>query len=148
MIQMYKILTELPNHHIQSECTICWRDQVWKLSGDNYGFLCISRAKVFLVVMFLTNHLFAVLPVEKLSQEWLGDIFNFYVLLSILIQLTLHIALLVYITDLCMKHKILTSLVVTLDIEAYNSRRPSLNWVSWTLPFTCLGCLSKCQLLR
>ncbi|KAH8107467.1 hypothetical protein DFH11DRAFT_1826728 [Phellopilus nigrolimitatus] len=48
-------------------------------------FLCISRAK----------------PVEKLSRERpLGNIFNLYVLLSILIQFAIHIASLVYITTL------------------------------------------------
>ena len=49
-------------------------------------FLCISRAK----------------PVEKLSRERpLGNIFNFYVLLSVLLQFALHIVTMVYITDLC-----------------------------------------------
>jgi len=48
-------------------------------------FLCISRAK----------------PVEKLSRERpLGNIFNFYVLLSVLLQFALHIATMVYITNL------------------------------------------------
>jgi len=48
-------------------------------------FLCISRAK----------------PVEKLSRERpLGNIFNFYVLLSVLLQFALHIVTMVYITNL------------------------------------------------
>ena len=47
-------------------------------------FLCISRAK----------------PVEKLSRERpLGNIFNFFVLLSVLLQVALHIVTMVYITD-------------------------------------------------
>ena len=43
----------------------------------------------------------AVQPVEKLSRERpLGNIFNLYVLLSVLIQFALHIVSLVYITNL------------------------------------------------
>lgn len=40
-------------------------------------------------------------PVEKLSRERpLGNIFNLYVLLSVLIQFALHIVTMVYITNL------------------------------------------------
>lgn len=40
-------------------------------------------------------------PVDKLSRERpLGNIFNWYVMLSVLLQFALHIAALVYITDL------------------------------------------------
>jgi cation-transporting ATPase 13A1 len=43
----------------------------------------------------------AIQPVEKLSRERpLGNIFNLYVLLSVLIQFALHIISLVYITNL------------------------------------------------
>ncbi|KAK0440984.1 endoplasmic reticulum Ca-transporting P-type ATPase [Armillaria borealis] len=91
-IQMYKILA--------LNCLItAYSLSVQYLDGIKYGdyqvtitgmlmsvcFLCISRAK----------------PVDKLSRERpLGNIFNFYVLLSILLQFALHIATLVYITEL------------------------------------------------
>jgi magnesium-transporting ATPase (P-type) len=40
-------------------------------------------------------------PVEKLSkQRPLGNIFNFYVLLSVLLQFAVHIAALLYISNL------------------------------------------------
>jgi magnesium-transporting ATPase (P-type) len=40
-------------------------------------------------------------PVEKLSRERpLGNIFNFYVLLSVLLQFATHIVSLLYITNL------------------------------------------------
>jgi cation-transporting ATPase 13A1 len=70
-------------------------------------FLCISRAKVcsycvlYPGLLSLTHFFFLVQPVEKLSRERpLGNIFNLYVLLSVLLQFALHIVSLVYITDL------------------------------------------------
>ncbi|KAI0319700.1 endoplasmic reticulum Ca-transporting P-type ATPase [Amylostereum chailletii] len=91
-IQMYKILA--------LNCLItAYSLSVQYLDGIKYGdyqvtitgmlmsvcFLCISRAK----------------PVEKLSRERpLSNIFNFYVLLSVLLQFALHIGSMVYITEL------------------------------------------------
>lgn len=66
-------------------------------------FLCISRAKVSLYRISHFHHLFndRFKPVEQLSRERpLGNIFNYYVLLSVLLQFALHIGSLLYITDL------------------------------------------------
>lgn len=91
-IQMYKILA--------LNCLItAYSLSVQYLDGIKFGdyqvtitgmlmsicFLCISRAKA----------------VDKLARERpLGNIFNFYVLLSVLLQFALHIVALVYITNL------------------------------------------------
>jgi len=96
-IQMYKILA--------LNCLItAYSLSVQYLDGIKFGdyqvtvtgmlmsvcFLCISRAK----------------PVEKLSRERpLGNIFNFYVLLSVLLQFALHIVTLVYITNLAHQYE-------------------------------------------
>ncbi|TFK47374.1 hypothetical protein OE88DRAFT_1706075 [Heliocybe sulcata] len=91
-IQMYKILA--------LNCLItAYSLSVQYLDGIKFGdyqvtitgmlmsvcFLCISRAK----------------PVEKLSrQRPLGNIFNLYVLSSVLLQFALHIVSMIYITQL------------------------------------------------
>lgn len=91
-IQMYKILAlnclitayTLSVQHLDG---VKMGDYQATISGMllSVCFLCISRAK----------------PVEKLSRERpLGNIFNFYVLLSVLLQFALHIVTLVYMTNL------------------------------------------------
>jgi cation-transporting ATPase 13A1 len=106
-IQMYKILA--------LNCLItAYSLSVQYLDGIKFGdyqvtitgilmsmcFLCISRAK----------------PVEKLSRERpLGNIFNLYVLLSILLQFALHIVSLIYITNLSHQYEPRTG---PIDLEA------------------------------
>ncbi|KAL4072457.1 hypothetical protein V8B97DRAFT_1959372 [Scleroderma yunnanense] len=106
-IQMYKILA--------LNCLItAYSLSVQYLDGIKFGdyqvtvsgmlmsvcFLCISRAQ----------------PVEKLSRERpLGNIFNLYVLLSVLIQFALHIISMVYITNLA--HFYEPSGVIDLDAK-------------------------------
>jgi cation-transporting ATPase 13A1 len=108
-IQMYKILA--------LNCLItAWALSVQYLDGIKYGdyqmsitgmlmsvcFLCISRAKVRSDHRLPGHPLnISLQPVEKLSKERpLGNIFNLYVLLSVLLQFALHIVTMVYITTL------------------------------------------------
>lgn len=120
-VQMYKILA--------LNCLItAYSLSVQYLDGIKFGdyqhtitgmlmsvcFLCISRAKVrspeLLFTLSVSRHhadppdrcrLSSLQPIEKLSRERpLGNILNFYVLLSILIQFAIHIAALLYMTVL------------------------------------------------
>lgn len=109
-IQMYKILA--------LNCLItAYSLSVQYLDGIKFGdyqvtvsgmlmsvcFLCISRAKVcsYFQYSLLPAKCPGLQPVEKLSRERpLGNIFNLYVLLSVLLQFALHIVTLVYITNL------------------------------------------------
>ncbi|KAJ7853494.1 hypothetical protein B0H14DRAFT_2758132 [Mycena olivaceomarginata] len=80
-IQMYKILA------LNCLITAYSLNYQYTITGVMMSvcFLCISRAK----------------PVEKLSRERpLGNIFNLYVFLSIVLQFALHIVTLVYMTNL------------------------------------------------
>jgi cation-transporting ATPase 13A1 len=109
-IQMYKILA--------LNCLItAYSLSVQYLDGIKFGdyqvtvtgmlmsvcFLCISRAKVRIgrhYFLHVSSYL-TLQPVEKLSRERpLSNIFNFYVLLSVLLQFALHIISMVYITEL------------------------------------------------
>lgn len=102
--------TKLSHHRIQLERTVSRRHQVWRLPGDcqrdvDVGLLLVHLARTGTVYASsfrcLVDLLCVVQPVEKLSRERpLGNIFNLYVLLSVLIQFTLHIVSLVYITNL------------------------------------------------
>lgn len=56
-------------------------------------------------------------PVEKLSRERpLGNIFNLYVLLSVLLQFALHIVSLIYITQLSRVYEECVQRVVTFPL--------------------------------
>ncbi|KAJ7705279.1 hypothetical protein B0H17DRAFT_973789 [Mycena rosella] len=91
-IQMYKILAlncliTAYSLSVQYLDGIKFGDYQYTITGVMMSvcFLCISRAK----------------PVEKLSRERpLGNIFNLYVFLSIVLQFALHIVTLVYMTNL------------------------------------------------
>ncbi|KAF7313779.1 Cation-transporting ATPase [Mycena chlorophos] len=91
-IQMYKILAlncliTAYSLSVQYLDGIKFGDYQYTITGAMMSvcFLCISRAK----------------PVEKLSRERpLGNIFNLYVFLSIVLQFALHIVTLVYMTNL------------------------------------------------
>lgn len=115
-IQMYKILA--------LNCLItAYSLSVQYLDGIKFGdyqvtvtgilmsvcFLCISRAKVgcFPSVPMFSQVDPSLQPIEQLSRERpLGNIFNFYVLLSVLLQFGLHIASLVYITNLTHNYEV------------------------------------------
>lgn len=110
-VQMYKILA--------LNCLItAYSLSVQYLDGIKFGdyqvtitgmlmsvcFLCISRAKVRRDHLFSGTSakvLYSMQPIEQLSRERpLGNIFNFYVVLSVLLQFSIHIAALLYITNL------------------------------------------------
>ena len=69
-------------------------------------------------------------PVEKLSRERpLGNIFNFYVFLSILLQFAIHIVSMVYITNLSKANEECVPFIVICQIanRMSASRRGSIN---------------------
>ncbi|KAJ7472229.1 hypothetical protein B0H11DRAFT_2038115 [Mycena galericulata] len=96
-VQMYKILAlncliTAYSLSVQYLDGIKFGDYQYTITGVMMSvcFLCISRAK----------------PVEKLSRERpLGNIFNLYVFLSIVLQFALHIVTLVYMTNLAHLHE-------------------------------------------
>ncbi|KIJ48981.1 hypothetical protein M422DRAFT_247353 [Sphaerobolus stellatus SS14] len=106
-IQMYKILAlncliTVYSLSVQYLDGIKFGDYQITVSGSlmSICFLCISRAK------FSFPFPCAAKPVEKLSRERpLGNIFNLYVLLSVLIQFAIHIVSLVYITSLSYEYE-------------------------------------------
>ncbi|KAJ7621138.1 hypothetical protein FB45DRAFT_798857 [Roridomyces roridus] len=106
-IQMYKILAlncliTAYSLSVQYLDGIKFGDYQYTITGVMMSvcFLCISRAK----------------PVEKLSRERpLGNIFNLYVFLSIVLQFALHIVTLVYMTNLSHAYEPREGLI---DLEA------------------------------
>ncbi|KAF7303745.1 Cation-transporting ATPase [Mycena indigotica] len=107
-IQMYKILAlncliTAYSLSVQYLDGIKFGDYQYTITGVMMSvcFLCISRAKVTFPPHFDIEILSSQQPVEKLSRERpLGNIFNLYVFLSIVLQFALHIVTLVYMTDL------------------------------------------------
>lgn len=102
--------TQLFDHCVQFERLVLGWNQIWRLSSDDYWDADVrllpvylkSESRYFSVCSFVTAHGTIFLqPVEQLSRERpLNNIFNFYVLLSVLLQFALHIATLIYITQL------------------------------------------------
>ncbi|CAG8739180.1 18402_t:CDS:2, partial [Acaulospora morrowiae] len=91
-IQMYKILA--------LNCLIsAYSLSVLYLEGVKHGDLQITISGMLLAVCFLC--ISKAKPLEKLSkQRPQSNVFNFYIILSILGQFAIHIASLIYIVDL------------------------------------------------
>ncbi|CAG8712951.1 24317_t:CDS:10, partial [Gigaspora margarita] len=96
-IQMYKILA--------LNCLIsAYSLSVLYLEGIKYGDLQVTISGMLLAVCFLC--ISKAKPLEKLSkQRPQTNVFNFYIILSILGQFAIHIASLIYIVDLVFQYE-------------------------------------------